>query len=134
YADNTGERLRGYITAPATGNYYFWLSANNAAEFWLSNNAEPVNNIRRGYVSAPGTGARQWSTQVNQRSPWLALVAGQKYYFEVLHNTGIGGAPDNLPVGWVMDATGTGAAIAHGSGLVPGYAFWPYDYPPTVAA
>ena len=32
YANNTGERLRGYFTAPVTGNYYFWLAASNAAE------------------------------------------------------------------------------------------------------
>ena len=30
YADNTGERLRGYFVAPVTGNYYFWLAADNA--------------------------------------------------------------------------------------------------------
>src|SRR5262249_45139737 len=25
--DNYGERVRGYLTAPATGNYLFWLAA-----------------------------------------------------------------------------------------------------------
>ena len=54
YANNTGERLRGYFTAPATGNYYFWLAASNNAELWISDDAEPVNLTRRAWVTAPG--------------------------------------------------------------------------------
>ncbi|MFZ4764893.1 MAG: PA14 domain-containing protein, partial [Roseimicrobium sp.] len=42
-ADNIGVRVRGYITAPKTGNYYFWLAASDSAEFWLSNDDEPIN-------------------------------------------------------------------------------------------
>ena len=45
YPANTGERLRGYFTAPATGIYYFWLAASNVAELWISDNSEPVNLI-----------------------------------------------------------------------------------------
>ena len=135
YGDNTAERLRGYFTAPATGNYYFWLAASNAAELWISNNAEPVSKVRRAYVSAPGTSAEVWNSQPNQKSAWLSLVAGQRYYLEVLHNKGVGTPNDNLAVAWFMDPTGiTANPVANNSGVVPGYVLSPYDYPQTIAA
>ncbi len=159
YADNTGERLRGYFVAPTTGNYYFWLAGSNNAELWISDDAEPVNLVRRAWVTAPGTGAESWNDagQSHQRSPWLALAAGQRYYYEVLHNTGStggtggngtssrtrnasaggtsasGGAGSNVAVGYLLDAAGT--AVAPGTGaVVPGYLLTRYDYPTTTAA
>ncbi|MDQ6859852.1 MAG: DUF1800 family protein [Verrucomicrobiota bacterium] len=130
YADSTAERLRGYFTAPATGNYYFWLSASNAAELWISNNAEPVNKTRRAFVSAPGTGAEVWNAQSSQKSAWLSLVQGQRYYFEVLHNKGFGTSPDNVAVAYFQDPSGaTANPVANNTGVVPGYVLSPYDYP-----
>ncbi len=129
---NTGERLRGYFTAPATGNYYFWIAANNAAEFWLSDNTEPVNKIRRASTVVPGITARIWNDA--NRSPWLSLVAGQRYYYEVLHHTG-DDRRVNLAVGWFLDPTGTTTnPIANGSGVVPGYVLNKYDYPAAVVS
>ncbi len=119
YGDNYGERVRGYLTAPATGNYFFWLAASDSAELWISNDSEPVNKVRRAWVNPTngGTAARQWTNQASQKSGWLALVAGQKYYVEVLHKAGTG-AGDNWAVGWAQDATGTSNAP---SAVVPGY-------------
>lgn len=162
YADNTSRRLRGYIVPPKTGNYYFWLAANNTAEFWLSNDAESINVIRRSVVTA-STGKKDWNfldtpavnpTSRPQMTQWLSLVAGQKYYFEVLHNTGTD-ADDYVALGWCQDDVGTvvavtgapngagmtpsipdGGAARQGypySGTVPSYVCQPYDYP-TVAS
>ncbi len=138
YANNTGERLRGYFTAPTTGNYYFWLAASNAAEFWLSDDNELANLTRRAWVTAPGTTAKNWTdaNQPNQRSPWLSLVAGQTYYYEVLHNTGSSGASSTLAVGYLLDASGTAATpvVGAASGVVPGYVLTKYDYPTSTGA
>ncbi len=139
YASNTGERLRGYFTAPTTGNYYFWLAASNNAELWISDDNEPANLTRRAWVAAPGTSAENWtdSGQTHQRSPWLALAAGQSYYYEVLHNTGgSAGSSSNLAVGYLLDAAGTATTPVAGtaSGVVPGYVLSRYDYPTTTAA
>ena len=154
YATNTGERLRGYIVPPKTGNYYFWLSANNAAELWISNDSQYVNKVRRATVTA-STGHWVWNAQTNQQSQWLSLVAGQKYYFEVLHNTG-GDTDTYVEMGWCQDDIGTvpavfGAPNASGaltlipngsgttlqgypySGTAPSYLFQPYDYPVVAA-
>src|SRR5204862_5949669 len=44
--DDYGERIRGYLVAPVTGNYYFWLAASDTAELWVSNDGEPVNRVK----------------------------------------------------------------------------------------
>ena len=140
YPARTGERLRGYFAAPTTGTYYFWVAANNAAEFWLSDNAEPVNKVRRAWLAAPGTGVRTWaaSGQARQRSPWIALTAGQRYYYEVLHNTGDSAGTGNLAVGWLLDTTAVATtpvqANTNPTGVNSGHVLFRYDYPTNVAA
>ncbi len=142
YGNNTGERLRGYFTAPVTGNYYFWLAANNAAELWVSDDDQFINKVRRAYIVAPGTAAESWSgnsAQTHQRSPWLALTAGQRYYYEVLHNVGTGNASQNVAVGWLLDSTGqaTAPTVSNGStggGVLSGYVLSTYDFPATAAS
>jgi uncharacterized protein (DUF1800 family) len=134
-ADNTAKRLRGYFTAPATGNYYFWIAASSAAELWISNNGEAINKVRRASVSSAGTAAQTWNAQPTQKSPWLSLQEGQRYYFEVLHNHGVGTANDHVSVAWFRDPTGTTAdPVANNTGVVPGFMLSPYDYPAVTSA
>jgi uncharacterized protein (DUF1800 family) len=123
--DNYGERVRGYLTAPVTGNYHFWISANNSAELWISNDSEPVNKVRRAYITKGTTTPRVWNLQSSQRSPWLALKGGQRYYVEILHKAGPG-TGDHWSVGWVQDAAGTNTMPAS---IVPGYVLSPYSAP-----
>ncbi len=139
YGDDYGERIRGYLTAPATGNYYFWIAGSDSSELWISNDSEPANKVRRAYVSplanpapppANGSAPRQWNLQPNQKSGWLALVAGQRYYVEILHKAGTG-AGDNWAVGWLQDPAGTNNTPG---GVVPGYVLSPYYPPPPSVA
>ncbi len=125
FGDNYGERIRGYLTAPVTGNYYFWIAANNTAELWISNDAEPVNKVRRAYVSKATT-PHQWNLQPNQKSSWLSLSAGQRYYIEILHKAGKG-ANDHWSAGWLQDPVGTNSVPA---GVVPGYVLSRFDPTP----
>jgi uncharacterized protein (DUF1800 family) len=139
YPNDTGERLRGYFTAPATGNYYFWIAGSNNAELWISDDNQTVNLTRRAWVAAPGTTPENWTSSATQRSPWLALVAGQQYYYEVLHNTGSAGASSNVSAGYLLDTTGQATTPAGGntmnggsgtaSGVVPAYLVTQYGYP-----
>ena len=126
FGDDYGARIHGYITAPLTGNYYFWIAASNAAELWLSNDTEPVNSVKRAWVST-GTTAQEWNNagETHQKSPWLALEAGKRYYLEVLHKAGTG-AGDNLAVGWLKPGQ-TGNAPSE---IVPGTVLSPYVAPP----
>jgi len=131
YDSNTGERLRGYFTAPTTGNYYFWLAASNNAELWIADDNQPVDLVRRSWVTAPGTGSEAWNTpgETNQQSQWLALTAGQQYYYEVRANTGASsGTASNVAVAWMLDTTGT-YTTPTGTGVVPGYLLTSYTYP-----
>ncbi len=80
------------------------------------------------HAGAKWHGPQQWNVQASQQSPWLALVAGQQYYLEVLHKAGAG-AGDNWSVGWMQDPTGTNTTPA---GVVPGYLLSRY-YPPLPA-
>ena len=61
--DNYGARIRGYITAPMTGIYKFWLTGSDTAELYIADDDEPVNAFKRAEVTAP-TGFREW-TNVN---------------------------------------------------------------------
>jgi len=124
FGDDYGTRIRGYITAPVTGNYYFWIAARNGAELWISSDSEPVNLVRRASVSTAGTNALQWTAQATQKSPWLALEAGQRYYMEVLHKAGVT-TTDNLAVGWAKPGEATNTP----SQVVPGYVLSPYVPP-----
>ncbi len=137
---NTGERLRGYFTAPVSGNYDFWIAASSTAELWISNDSEPVNQVLRASVSS--SPSRTWDSQPAQKSAWLALRAGQKYYLELRHNTGSSGPGHHLSAAWFLDPTGSTAnplpngsppASAVTGGIIHGPALSPWDNPPTTA-
>ncbi|PWU10217.1 MAG: hypothetical protein C5B50_25950, partial [Verrucomicrobia bacterium] len=129
YGQNYGERIRGYFTAPLTGNYYFWIAGSDSAELWISDTSEPIEKVRRAYVSPAGGGTspHQWNVQTSQQSKWLYLAAGQKYYLEILHKAGTG-TNDNWSVAWLQDPLGTNTVPA---GVVPGYVLGRYYSPPT---
>ena len=96
WADNYGTRMRGYITAPATGSYTFWIAGDNNSELWLSLNDNPANKVIIGWVPE-WTDSRQWDKYSTQKSAAITLTQGQRYYVEALQKDGSSG--DNLAVG-----------------------------------
>ncbi|MEM9933576.1 MAG: PA14 domain-containing protein [Bacteroidota bacterium] len=98
-ADNYAVRVRGYICAPFTGNYTFWMASDDNGELWLSTDDNPQNKTRIAFV--PGwTPERDWDKYSSQRSNPLRLEEGKTYYIEALMKEGGGG--DNLAVGWTL--------------------------------
>ncbi len=106
YDDNYGQKLLGYIVPETTGSYTFWLSSEDYSEFWLSTDELPANKFKTAWLYS-------WSQQYNytsvnsnngsqQKSAEVSLVAGNVYYFEVLHKEGTGG--DHVSVAWSTDA------------------------------
>ena len=93
-----GQRLRAIVTAPASGQYTFWIASDDASDLYLSTDATPANRVRIAYVAA-WTASRAWTTEANQQSALISLTAGQKYYIEALMKEGGGG--DNLAVRWL---------------------------------
>ncbi len=103
--NNYGARIRGYITAPATGTYTFWTAADDDLEFRLSTDDQMANLVLRAYNES-WTNSREWNKMASQQSAGIALVAGQRYAFECRFFQGYGG--DNLAVGWLKPGqTGT---------------------------
>jgi endo-1,4-beta-xylanase len=97
-----GERLRGTVTAPQTGAYTFWVEGDAEAQLFLSNADGPANRRLLASVPAGGTTAPgEWAKYPQQQSAPVRLVAGQRYYLEVLHKHGATGA-DHTAVGWQL--------------------------------
>ncbi|MHA6249945.1 Ig-like domain-containing protein, partial [Pontibacter sp. CAU 1760] len=97
--DNYGQRIRGYVTAPVSGQYTFWIASDDKAELYLSTSEEAGAKRRIAFVES-WTNSREWDKHASQQSARVSLEAGKRYYIEALHLEGGGG--DNLAVGWQL--------------------------------
>ncbi len=123
--DSYGQRLRALLTAPANGNYIFWIASDDQGFLYLGTDETPGQ--KRLICAEPQWGgSRDWDVSIDRRTNATAifpamnpnlpanrsdyaygtitLAAGQRYYIEALHTEGGGG--DNLAVGWQL-ADGT---------------------------
>lgn len=120
WADYYGSRLRGYIQAPATGSYTFWIASDDNSELWISTNSNPLNKVK--IASVPSwTNPRQWNQFSEQKSRPITLTQGNLYYMEVLQKEDGGG--DNLAVGWAKSGQPTNAP----SEVIPGTFLSPWS-------
>jgi glucose/arabinose dehydrogenase len=94
-----GARIRGFIAAPTSGNYVFWISSDDKSELWLSTNEDPSNKMKIASVTGY-TSVRQYTKYAAQQSALIPLTAGQRYYIEALHKEAAGG--DHISVGWQL--------------------------------
>ena len=122
-ADSYGTRVRGYLTAPATGSYTFWVSGDDNCELWLSTDGNSTNKVRLATVNS-WTDSRDWTREPNQKSMPISLTSGQKYYIEALHKEGSGF--DSLAVGWSKPGEATTAP----SEIIPGAVLSPFSRGP----
>lgn len=97
YGENYGQRLRGYVTAPVSGDYTFWIAGDDQCELRLSADEHPGRALPIAKVSG-WTGYRAWTAGAEQKSAPIRLEAGKRYYIEALHKEGVAG--DHLSVGW----------------------------------
>ncbi len=112
---NYGARLKGYICAPTTGNYIFYIAGDDQAGFFLSTDVNPSNKVLVAYNEAP-VGFREWFQFPSQKSAPIRMIKGVRYYFEALHKQSTGS--DHLSVGWTM-ADGTAEFPISGNRLSP---------------
>jgi hypothetical protein len=97
WADHYGARLRGYLQPDRTGDYTFWIAADDEGELWLSESADPSRK-KRICRTEVFTLPQQWDLNPSQKSAPVRLIGGRKYYIEALHKEGGGG--DCLSVAW----------------------------------
>ena len=108
--DNYGARLRGYICAPLTGAYTFYIAGDDQAGLWLSTDENPANKTLIAYNETP-VGLRAFTTFASQKSAPITLTKGVRYYVETLHKQSAN--TNHLSVAWIMP---NGAA----EGPIPG--------------
>jgi hypothetical protein len=114
--DQYGQRIRGYICPPNTGNYLFWIASDDDGELWLSTDDNPANKKKIAYIQDLNATSREWDKYSSQQSASIYLQSGKRYYIEALHKEGWGG--DNLAVGWQLP-NGTQERPIPGSRLSP---------------
>ncbi len=113
-ADNYGVRVRGYVCAPETGTYYFYVAGNNHSELSLSTTANDADKLRIAYHES-WTNSEEWDKFATQKSQAVVLTEGNSYYIEALMKEGSFG--DHLAVGWRKPSDGNGAQATE---VVPG--------------
>ncbi len=96
-ANDYGQRMHGYIQAPATGSYIFYLSSDDNGKLWISNDIS-IDNLHLIAEVPSWTLPREWDKYPEQRSAPITLLKGRYYYIRALAKEGTGG--DNLAVGW----------------------------------
>jgi parallel beta-helix repeat protein len=99
YGQNYSDRLRGYIYPPITGNYIFWISADDVSALYLSTNNNPSNKIKIADNSS-WTHAGVFNQFASQKSVPIMLQANKKYYIETLRIQNKGGS--SLSVQWQL--------------------------------
>lgn len=95
-SENFGARLAGYICAPLSGSYTFWIASDESSELWLSTDDNTANKIKIASVTG-FTNSRQWDKYVTQKSLPVNLSQGQSYYIEALMKGSSGS--DNFALG-----------------------------------
>ena len=97
FGKDYGERLSGYLLPPVTGDYRFWIAADDSGELWLSTDADPAHAA---LIAQATTWTRQheWDKQPEQASAPIPLEVGERYYIEVRHKQA--DQKDNVAVAW----------------------------------
>ena len=119
-------RLRGYLLAPTSGDYTFWVAARTSAKLYLSTVVGSKYHKKQIALLAPEVGTGRGIFDNNpipfdsftaQKSEPISLVAGEAYYLEVVHQHGTG-SHHFVQVAW--------APPGEPRGIIPGNALSSY--------
>ncbi len=95
--DDYGARIKGYLCAPYTGNYTFYIAGDDGVQFWLSTDIDQENKKLVAFHNG-WTPYQDWTVFPTQKSEAVSLIGGEKYYMEALLKEYKGG--DHLSVRW----------------------------------
>jgi probable HAF family extracellular repeat protein len=98
-----GERLRGYLVPPESGTYTLSIASANEGQLWLGTNDSFTTKRLIAKSPKSGVAFRQFNYDPSVQGAEVNLTAGQRYYFEILHQAGDGtaGTP-HLSVQWKL--------------------------------
>ena len=141
--DNYAVQFLGYVTAPVSGNYHFYMSSDDNGVLYLSPDENPANKVliarepqwanSREWTGNAGNPAGRTAAAPENQSKTLfpagmPLVKGQRYYIEALMKEGAGG--DNLGVTWQIPGD---PIPANGSPPIAAKYLSRYDVPASVS-
>lgn len=116
FGDRYGQRLRGYLVPTQSGKYTFWIASDDNSELLLSTDENKFNLRRIAGIRGMGWGHRsdfvdfhEWNRFGSQKSAEIDLVAGKRYFIEVLHKERTG--KDHLSVAWSKGPEGEPTVI-----------------------
>lgn len=95
--DHFASRVRGYVTAPISGEYTFWIAADDDAELRLSTDDSKFHRVKIASLSG-FVDPQAWDVKPSQQSVSISLVEGQRYFIEALQKEGAFG--DHLAIAW----------------------------------
>jgi hypothetical protein len=92
-----GGRMQGLLVPETSGNYTFWIAADDGCELWLSTNDKACDASLIAYWTG-WTGYHAYDWNAEQMSASIPLVAGERYFIRALWKEGGGG--DHCSVAW----------------------------------
>ncbi len=104
YDDEYGTRVYGYIVPSITGDYTFNITGDDYIQFYLSTDSSYSNKYMAAYIDG-WTNITEHNKYSSQTSATISLVAGEKYYTELIHKEGWGG--DHFQVYWQTPSSGS---------------------------
>lgn len=116
WADDYGTRVRGYIIPPTTGEYQFFVAADDYARVSINTNNQSFDGMTQIIDSKGYAGYREWTRREDQASAPVQLTAGQAYPIEMLHRERNGG--DHAVLAWRRPGTEE-IEVIDGSVLAP---------------
>ena len=84
WGENFIEKIYGYIVTDEPGAYTFYVSGDDQAAFYLSDDSDAADLAMAAYTTQP-TGRRVWNRYPTQQSGAVTLEANKAYYFELWH-------------------------------------------------
>lgn len=97
---NYGVRVLGYLKAPESGNYTFYIAGDDNVQLRLGTNSDLSSLTRIAYIDGNGwTNSREWNKYPSQKSKTIALTKCQSYPIETLLKQSAGGV--NMAVRWI---------------------------------
>lgn len=115
WGQQTGQRVRGFLTVPVSGAYRFFLSSDDQSMLLLSTDENPANAVNIAF-QPDWTPPRTWDWYAEQASAVVTLQAGRRYYIEALVKERLG--DDHLAVGWLKPGD-TAISVIDGAYLQP---------------
>jgi len=95
--NNYGGQVIGYLTAPETGNYKFGIASDDNAILYLGTSDDRASKREICYRDGSG-GQWNFGLAASQRSAYLPLEAGKRYFIEAVYRDGTGS--DGVTIAW----------------------------------